>query len=205
MPINLSFSSVLKYLISTSPLYVTIFLVLGSLLNQDVKGLVYLGFVLIVTLAAIGLKKIFRGGGRPAGYTEDACQLFTYPELLTTISNPDLNSVFLAFTTTYLILPMVYGAAPLNALLIVFMGTLILGNAITRKSAGCNFISDLLVGNLVGAGLGVGFFYALWSKQENRHLLFTSDLGSNRVSCSRPSKQTFKCAVYKNGQLIKNL
>jgi hypothetical protein len=28
---------------------------------------------------------------------------------------------------------------------------------------------------------------------------------SNNVVCSRPKKQTFKCAVYKNGELIKNL
>ena len=123
------------------------------------------------------------------------------PQVIKVIRSKKTNNLSL---TTYVIftigvsLWLVYGLFK-NSI------SMILGNGITRKSAGCNFIADLLVGNLVGAGLGVGFFYALWSKQENRHLLFTSDLGSNRVSCSRPSKQTFKCAVYKNGQLIKNL
>jgi hypothetical protein len=33
-------------------------------------------------------------------------------------------------------------------------------------------------------------------------LLYFDELESNNVTCSRPSKQTFKCSVYKNGELI---
>ena len=29
-----------------------------------------------------------------------------------------------------------------------------------------------------------------------------NELDSNKVMCSRPSKQTFKCSVYKHGELI---
>jgi hypothetical protein len=35
-----------------------------------------------------------------------------------------------------------------------------------------------------------------------QNLLFTTDTPSNKVACYRPSKQQFKCSVYKNGELI---
>ena len=68
----------------------------------------------------------------------------------------------------------------------------------------CNNLTDIFIGNLLGSGLGVGYFFAFWSSN-NKKLLFIDNLDSNKVMCNRPSKQTFKCAVYKNGQLIKNL
>lgn len=204
MPVQLNFASIMRYIMSGSPIFIACFLLLGSILNQDVKGLVYIGFVLIVAVLSVGFKQLFKSPP-PAGYNPDVCQVFNLPPMITQYSNPDFNSLFLAFTTTYLVLPMIYGAAPLNALLIIILGMLMIGNGFTRKITGCNFVSDILVGNLLGIGLGIGFFFALWAKKENRHLLFTDSIASNRVSCSRPSKQTFKCAVYKNGQLIKNL
>ena len=33
-------------------------------------------------------------------------------------------------------------------------------------------------------------------------LLYFDELLSNKVACSRPSKQSFKCSVYKGGELI---
>ena len=84
------------------------------------------------------------------------------------------------------------------------MGMLVIGNGVTRVSQGCNNIIDIIIGNILGAGLGAGYFFAFWATN-NRNLLFTDSIASNNVTCNRPSKQTFKCAVYKNGQLVKNL
>ena len=36
----------------------------------------------------------------------------------------------------------------------------------------------------------------------NDNLLYFGKYTSNNVQCSKPSKQTFKCSVYKNGRLI---
>ena len=35
----------------------------------------------------------------------------------------------------------------------------------------------------------------------NKYLFF-NELSSNKDVCSMPSKQTFKCSVYKNGELL---
>ena len=68
----------------------------------------------------------------------------------------------------------------------------------------CNKLIDLIVGNILGAGIGVAYFFLFWASG-NKNLLFGNSLDSNNVICNRPAKQTFKCAVYKNGQVVKNL
>ena len=35
-------------------------------------------------------------------------------------------------------------------------------------------------------------------------LLYFDEFISNNVVCSRPTEQTFRCSVYKNGELISN-
>jgi hypothetical protein len=34
--------------------------------------------------------------------------------------------------------------------------------------------------------------------------LFFNEVQSNKVVCSRPTKQQFKCTVYKNGEILTN-
>ena len=201
--LNLSFTDIFRYSMSLTPLFITCFLIMGSVLNQDVKGLVYLGGILIVAILTIGFKRLFRIA-KPVLYNAETCQVFNLPPLITEFSAPDFNSMFLSFTTMYLIMPMAYGAAQMNALLIIILGVFILGNGVTRYMMKCNNLTDILVGNFLGSGLGGGYFFAFWASG-NKKLLFTDNLDSNKVMCNRPSKQTFKCSVYKNGQLIKNL
>lgn len=201
--LNLSFTDIFRYCMSLAPLFITCFLIMGSVLNQDVKGLVYLGGILIVAILTVGFKRLFRVRP-PTDYNQEQCQVFNLPPLVTEFSAPDFNSMFLSFTTLYLLMPMAYGASQMNALLIIILIIFIIGNGATRYLTKCNNLMDILIGNLLGSGLGVGYFFAFWATN-NKKLLFIDDLNSNNVVCNRPSKQTFKCAVYKNGQLIKNL
>ena len=60
MPVQLNFASIMRYIISGSPIFIACFLLLGSILNQDVKGLVYIGFVLIVAVLSVGFKQLFK-------------------------------------------------------------------------------------------------------------------------------------------------
>ena len=59
-------------------------------------------------------------------------------------------------------------------------------------------------------GLGVSVLFRDSGIRDLRSLLFESllffnDLTSNNVVCKRPTNQTFKCSVYKNGQVIQDL
>ena len=199
---QLTIGNIFRYLMSLTPLFIISFLLMVSVLNQNVKGLVYLGGILIVTVITIGLKRAFQLS--PPEGIDANCMMFEWPEFINQYSAPDFSSMFLSFTMMYLTLPMAYKAAPLNIFLIILMLFFTVGNAATRLYYKCNNIIDIVIGNLVGAGLGVGYFFAFWASN-NKKLLFIDDIASNNVSCKSPSKQTFKCAVYKNGQLVKNL
>ena len=203
--INLSISGIIDFLISLSPILISFFLIVGSLLNQEVaKGGVYLGGVLIMLLIGILLKKLFNKNP-PDEFTHENCSLFDVRNInLLNKSTPDLNSMFLAFTTLYLLLPMIHQEAQLNPYLVIILTSFIIGNAITRFKKKCNNVIDLIVGTILGGGLGCAWFYIFWATN-NHKLLFIDTLVSNKVICNRPAKQTFKCSVYKNGQLIKNL
>ena len=54
-------------------------------------------------------------------------------------------------------------------------------------------------------GLFVGFVWALVTSTIDADQLYFSEYISDKVACSVPSKQAFKCNVYKNGELISQL
>ena len=199
---ELNIQNVLKYVFSVAPLFICFFLLMVSALNANTKGLVYLGFVMLIASVSVGLKQLFKL--KPELYDPQNCQVFNWPSLISQYTAPDFNSVFLSFTFWYLVMPMIVKAAPPNTLLIIIVLVLMIGNGITRVTQKCNLILDIVIGNLVGTAFGIAMFYALW-KGGGKNLLFIDSITSNNVTCNRPSKQTFKCAVYKNGQLISNL
>jgi len=57
----------------------------------------------------------------------------------------------------------------------------------------------------IGGGFIGGLFTILLYKFLNKGLLFHSTSASNNVTCKKASKSQFKCSVYKNGQIIKQL
>ena len=197
----MSISEAFNFLISLTPLFIVSFLFMASVLNQNVKGLVYLGGIVIVILITIGLKYAI---GPTTNFVDTENKWGWRDGFIKQNSIPDFGSMILSFTMMYITLPMAYKAASLNVLLIIIMLFFIVSNAIVRVQEKKNNIIGIIIGNLVGAALGVGYFFAFWASN-NKNLLFNNGVSSNNVSCDRPSKQTFKCAVYKNGQIVKNL
>ena len=59
-----------------------------------------------------------------------------------------------------------------------------------------------LFGDIVGgAGLGAIIASLIYSSTLSSYL-FVNELSSGNETCSMPSKQTFRCSVYKNGELV---
>ena len=67
---------------------------------------------------------------------------------------------------------------------------------------GC-FISkvDLFLNILLGSTLSALFIVAMYSGNSGKYLFF-NEVSSNKEICSMPKKQTFKCSLYKNGELV---
>jgi hypothetical protein len=89
----------------------------------------------------------------------------------------------------------------MNYVVLVSLLCLFALDAVTKVGKKCTTGPGTFLGALVGLVLG-GVWYSLFHQAGLDSLLYFDELTSNRVLCSRPSKQTFKCSVYKNGEII---
>jgi hypothetical protein len=62
---------------------------------------------------------------------------------------------------------------------------------------GIGLAGDILVGILFGVMMSLLLFYA-----DKISLMFINELNSNKEVCSVPSKQMFRCSVFKDGMII---
>ena len=88
-----------------------------------------------------------------------------------------------------------------NPFVIAFFAILITINSVTKVNNKCTSLPGVLFGTIIGGLLGAVWF-TLFKETGHDSLLYYNEFQSNNVQCSRPTKQTFKCSVYKNGQLI---
>lgn len=186
-----------------SPLLLGFFLIVGSIFNNDIKGLVYLGGVLIASGLNLLLNNLF-ASEIPENNIPPYCNLVTFnwgDSLREDI--PAYNSLFISFTIAYLLLPMVL-TEQYNIMVVIFLFSLLFIDGITRILKGCASKLGVFLGIMFGTLLGFGWS-SLFYYTGHGDLLYFNEIISNKVVCNRPEKQTFKCALYKNGKLIKNL
>lgn len=198
MAMQLNLSNILQFFSAISPLLLTFCLVLMSFFNQDIKGLVYLGGILIASLINLFLLNTFQV--KPENGIPPSCNLIDFPFNLNEYVSPAFNSMFISFTLLYLMMPMSY-ISSMNYPIVIFVSSLLILDAVTKYMGGCTTISGIFLGSIVGSVLGIIWFVLLYSTG-HKDLLFFNLEPSNNVVCSRPGKQTFKCNVYKGGQLI---
>ena len=181
-----------------SPFLLAFFLVSASIFNQDVKGLMYLAglfFALIINIPLVHQLGTTISNGEPAL----ACAIPGFPGIGNYVS-PYPSSLIIAFTTAYLLLPM-RANNQINYGVVVFLLSLMGLDAATRVSKLCTTITGYVLGILLGLILGA-IWYTILHSTGYDSLLYFNEIASNNVQCSKPSKQTFKCSVYKNGELV---
>lgn len=198
MAMQLSFSNLLQFFGAISPLLITTCLLLISCFNQDIKGLVYLGGILIAGLINVILQNTLKV--KPSGTISPACNIIEFPFNLNEYDCPSFNSMWLSFTLLYLLMPMTF-ISSINIGIILFVSGLIVIDSVTKFIGGCTTISGIGLGLIVGSVLGLLWFILIYISGHKELLYFNID-SSDNIVCSRPSKQTFKCSVYRNGQVI---
>ena len=72
---------------------------------------------------------------------------------------------------------------------------------LTKVQNKCTSYPGAVLGALVGFLMGT-IWYVLFYALGYSSLLYFDELRSDNVKCSMASKQTFRCAVYQNGELI---
>ncbi len=183
-----------------APFFLVCFFTLSSVLNQDFKGLVYVAglllscFITIIIGNALG-EFIPKIDDKP-----DICNMISLGST-TDISKLPLGQLVIAFTFGYLLYPLIeYDLFKRNIPTLVFFPVLLLFDIIWNVKNTCYTPIQLLFSLVLGGLLGVGWGVII-DKAKNPALQYFAGNPNGEV-CSAPSNTTFKCNVYKNGQLI---
>lgn len=197
MAISLTISNILEFFSIISPTLLVFFLFMSSLFNKNLKGLVFICGVLICSVINIIFMNLI---GSPRDEDEaHSCTLFDIPSV-SNFNSPYPSSLIISFTIAYLILPMKYNNQ-MNYGVLAFLLSLLAIDTLTKVQNKCTTYPGSILGSLVGFLFGA-LWYILFHGLGFDSLLYFDELRSDNVVCSRPTKQTFKCSVYKNGQLI---
>jgi hypothetical protein len=181
-----------------SPIILVILIVSMSFLFQNFKGLIYLGFILGVSIIRRYVLE-FSGSPelKPDGSICTAIQFSKY-------GNITFSTFIFAFTLMYLCMPMFQNGS-VNWLLfsgLVFYIFLDIG---IKMYEGClsfgKNASAIFMDMLAGMSFGV-LVSTIMNVTGNNKYMFFNEMSSDKEICSMPKKQTFKCAVYKNGELV---
>ena len=200
MAMKLDFSNLLQFFAAISPLLLAFCLVMISLFNSDIKGLVYLGGILIASLINLLLLNTWQDKHILGLDIPKYCNLIEFPFYSNEYISPAYNSMFIAFTLAYLIMPMQF-ISSINYPVILFITGLLVLDGGTKIMGGCTKFRSVASGTILGGLLGIAWFVAFYSTNHKDLLYFNAE-SSNNVVCSRPSKQTFKCRIFKNGEII---
>ena len=198
--LSLDLTNMVLFIANIAPVFLALFLMFLSAYNSDIK---------IIFLLAGGLITWFINGiiqnqeipqlSQPLG-RQASCNLFSY--ITTPNSSPPIATALISFAFTYVLLASWIKYGFTNGWLVAFFVIMLSGDYIIKARNKCN--NNLAIITAIGIGLVVG--YCWWSILDGipamQNYLYFTDSGDTREVCSRPSKQTFKCKVYKNGEMI---
>ena len=192
---SVSFYSPLLTMIS-----ILIFSIFSSALN---KGLFYIASVFFVTAIRIFFLYSFAPEKGAPDLKNKICNTGTViPFTGYTYSTYLLTFTLFYFVTPMYILTSVNKTNMVNYSVILFFVAYIIFDIYIKLNAQCftldiAVLGDFLVGGLFGSLMAVLLFYS-----DKISLLFINELNSNKEVCTVPSKQQFKCSIYKNGEIV---
>jgi hypothetical protein len=117
--------------------------------------------------------------------------------------NSTLGLFVLAFTSFYICVPM-FIINSINWLVILLFIFYMIGEYFMKNSNKCfidpNSTTNICVNILFGSLLGLFMTVVVYSKLNSWS--YTNIVSSNKEVCSMASEQTFRCDVYKNGEIL---
>lgn len=187
--------NILVSMVFFSPLIVAIIITSLSFIFQNFKGIIYLGFLIAFCLMREGIYKV-NGGSQ---LTDDGtiCNSVQY----SMYGNSSFSSFVFAFTITYLCIPMFLNGTANLWIFSVLLSYMFIDIYIKIYKKCVIYTSDLFLN--VCAGIFCGYLIiSLMNWGGSSKFLFFNEESSNRQVCTQPSTQTFKCKVFKDGELV---
>ena len=169
-----------------------------SFVFQNFKGLIYLGF--LIGCCVIRSFVYMMAGATPSINDKTICTSIQYSKY----GNPTFSGFVFAFTIMYLSLPM-FSNGSINFWIFISLITYFFIDIFIKIYKKCIIdTGDLFLNILLGAA-SAGFIITMMYVGGSGKYLFFNEISSNKEMCYQPSKQTFKCLMYKDGELISEL
>lgn len=192
---GLNFNFILYTAFRLAPFILVSFFSLSSILNQDLKGLIYLAGLLFASFLAImiGNNDVFKNPSENTTDNELICNVLTLTEN-GRLSNLPLSMVVFAYTFFYLVdIIAHYKLASQNIPTLIIFPLIIIGEFIWNRAYGCASLSGIIAAFGVGSVMGWAWSAMIRSTGVVQLQYFNGI--SNAAVCSRPSKQKFKCTT----------
>ena len=195
--------NIVVFLSFFSPIIIATIITATSFMLQNANGFVYLGFL----LAAIVLRSFLYmiSGFQSMTKTDGSiCTSVQYSKY----GNSTFSSFVNAFTIMYLSLPMFINDN-INYFVFSILISYFFFDVFVKVYKKCiGSYADLTLNVLFGLSFGAIIVTLMYVGGSGKYLFFDTSLpnyisnSANGIKCNMPSKQTFKCSVYKNGQLV---
>ena len=187
-----------------SPLIVVISIMFwGFVINAPIKSFVYFTLIVIITVF-----RMFLINGTTSGdlNAQDALPAIC-SQALNVPNDPTYSMNVLGFTLCYIVVPMmmlsnVTKSNSFNFGAVGFLAAYLFYDIGVKTQLGCVSAKNAIFSSVVGCLLGSAFGLLFYSSA--RSWIFINDASSNSEVCSMPTKQQFKCKLYKNGELVTN-
>ena len=196
MGMNLNLTDFISFLALISPFLLAFLMVMISIINSNVKGLIYLLGLIILFVVVYLFQNTIKV---EMDKTNKFCNLFNISQY----NVPSFNSALYLYTIIYILFPMINMGMVNFPLIIIFL-LLYICDCVIKLRNKCSSMTGVVMGSILGLFFGITWFLIIRASGQTG-LLYYDDLVSNKIACSRPTQQQFKCQVYKNGQLIQNI
>ena len=195
MPQALTFSltNILKFMSYLSPLLITFFMIMYSILTDNiVKGLIFMAGLVIITFINYLLKNTIKSpqSDLASPFCNTLPAPFTFRSENNIFNSPSTSSTIIAFSAAFLIYPMFLNNAT-NFPLIVFLISLLGINGSVEYSDLCTPLFGIFLGILLGIFFGI-VYYSLIA-MTNKDLAYFTKIDSNNIQCGKPKRQQFRC------------
>ena len=181
------------YLVSFVGPYVLIgFFLLLSIFNQNLKGVAYLVGICVLFTISGGVSTMLEASSnnRKCGDHGVFHQSNGLPP----------GTLVYVFSFFYLITPMVTTGI-VNMPLLVSLALMTIVDATVNLRDNCTDLSFIVIAIVFASIIGTLWSVLIYSVK--RELVYHTDyISTNKLACSLPSKQKFKCVVKKNGEII---
>ena len=166
-----------------------------SFVFQNFKGLIYLGF--LIGCCIIRNYVYMMSGSNPVSNDGTICTSIQYSKY----GNATFSAFVFAFTIMYFSLPMFSNNA-VNYWMFISLIAYFLLDMFIKFYKGCIVkFGELFLNVLTGLALSSLIVILMYLGGSGKYLFF-NEVSSDAEMCYQPSTQTFKCSVYKDGELV---